>query len=234
MKKILINSVLLFISWSMAAQCLTDWSYRVPVVIDNSSGSLVTDYQISFSLDMSNLIASGKMKSDGADIRLTDKSGTILAHWIEETTTNTSNATVWVKLNNQAAVQDTVYLFYGNASATTTSNGEATFSFFDDFQNGSIDAAKWISCGTGSATINAGRLQLTGDMYLYGVNQVESPFYVEANIASLPSSAISSIVVNVLGSPKNSVLPSCVLSVNVTLFPKKSMNTPPAADANVE
>ena len=38
-------------------------------------------------------------------------------------------------------------MYYGNASATTASNGDNTFEFFDDFNDGTINNSKWTTSG---------------------------------------------------------------------------------------
>ena len=46
------------------------------------------------------------------------------------------NATFWVKVPSLPASGNlTIYMYYGNPSATNTSNGSATFYFFDDFES---------------------------------------------------------------------------------------------------
>jgi hypothetical protein len=39
-------------------------------------------------------------------------------------------------------------MYYGNAGASAATNGNATFLFFDDFEDGSIDGAKWTNSGS--------------------------------------------------------------------------------------
>jgi hypothetical protein len=38
-------------------------------------------------------------------------------------------------------------MYYANASATTASNGDNTFAFFDDFNDGTINNSKWTTSG---------------------------------------------------------------------------------------
>ena len=180
------------VSLKSTAQCLNDWKYRVPILIDNRLGETLTSYQLSLSINMSELIANSKMKNNGADIRFTDKEGTILPHWIEETTLNTTAATIWVKLADLEVAEDTIYLFYGNGAVSSTSDGEATFPFFDDFSN-TLDPDKWVNCGSSTVDISSERLVLSGNTVLYGRTQVESPHYVEAHFSSLASDALTSI-----------------------------------------
>ncbi len=43
-------------------------------------------------------------------------------------------------------------MYYANASATTASNGDNTFEFFDDFLGSSLDTSKWGQSISGSVT----------------------------------------------------------------------------------
>jgi len=65
------------------------------------------------------------------------------------------NSVLWVKVPSiPAGSTKTIYMYYGNPSATPMSNGDNTFIFFDDFNDNSLDLAKWQtgSGGYGGAT----------------------------------------------------------------------------------
>jgi hypothetical protein len=120
------------------------WNYRKALTINNNSNSnSLTDYQVLTTLDTQSLISSGKMRSDCGDIRFTDSDGqTQLNYWIESGC-NTSSTKIWVKVPSiPASSTKTIYVYYGNPSATSQSNVDATFVFFDDFIS-SIDTNKW-------------------------------------------------------------------------------------------
>jgi len=98
-----------------------------------------------------------RCRTDFGDIRFTKSDKvTQLNYWIEEKVDG-DYAIFWVKLDNIPASPNsvTIYLYYGNPSATTTSNGDDTFIFFDDFEGGTLE--KWtekngevIDDGTGN------------------------------------------------------------------------------------
>lgn len=122
------------------------WLYRKAVNITNSSGENLTDFQVSFTLDTASLISSGKMQSDCDDIRITDSQGNLLPHWIEENNPGCNNSAtkIWTKVPSLPTSGATVYVYYGNSSATNTQNGENVFEFFDDFETGYLDTTnKW-------------------------------------------------------------------------------------------
>jgi hypothetical protein len=52
-------------------------------------------------------------------------------------------------------------MYYGKADAATTSDGDGTFLFFDDFPGSSLDLNKWI-VRTGNVAVSGGELILTG------------------------------------------------------------------------
>jgi hypothetical protein len=133
---------------------LTGWQYRRPITINNSSNSnSLTDYQISVTLNTQSLISAGKMRSDGGDIRFIDSNGTTLLNYWVESGINTSSTYIWVKVPSiPANSTKTIYVYYGNSSATSQSNGDNTFVFFDDFDTDTI-GTKWNYTGSGSYSI---------------------------------------------------------------------------------
>ena len=95
------------------------------------------------------------MQPDFDDIRFTeDEASGELNYWIENYTTN--NATVWVRRVQPSAYDSTIYIYYGNPTATSASNGNTTFIFFDDFSG---DLSKWTAV-SGSPSVSEGLLLL--------------------------------------------------------------------------
>jgi len=125
---------------------LPDWDYMREVTIDNTQNSnTLSDFQVQITLDTASLISNGKMKSDCGDIRVYDPDkGSLLPYWVESGTENTSNTKIWVKVPSiPGGGKKTIYLFYGNPGATSQSNGDDVFEFFDDFEGTSLDTNKW-------------------------------------------------------------------------------------------
>ena len=134
-----------------AAWLSSSWQYRNTVTIANAGGTTLTGYQLNV------VLGSGfdftKAQSNGGDIRFTASDGvTLLPYWIESWNAGSSSASLWVKVPSIPAAGATVYLYYGNSSATSASNGFNTFDFFDDFSSGSVDTTKW-TVGGGSWTV---------------------------------------------------------------------------------
>ncbi len=157
-----LSALLLFVTSSAFAQpCLNGWSYRTPVVINNSNGTALSNHQAKFVFNSQDLVVAGKAKADGGDIRVLDKLGNNLSFWIENGTFNKPSTTIWVKLTTvNAATIDSIYLFYGNATANNVSSGQATFEFFDDFTGSFINPTLWNKCGGGTVTVTGGEVTL--------------------------------------------------------------------------
>ena len=97
--------------------------------ISNPDAAL-TDYQVLITLDSS--FDFTKAKSDGSDLRVTTEAGTSLPFWIESWNPDTQLARIWVKLASIPTSGVSIYLYYGNPSASSASSGADTFTFFDD------------------------------------------------------------------------------------------------------
>ncbi|MDP3881045.1 MAG: DUF2341 domain-containing protein, partial [bacterium] len=125
----------------------TSWKYRRAVTVDNTGNSnILSNYQVSIALTSSNFSFS-KAQSAGQDIRLTDNDGTtLLNYWLESYDSSGQTATIWVKVPSiSASSSKTIYLYYGNGSATDNQSGLNTFDFFDSFDGGTF---YWTRQGT--------------------------------------------------------------------------------------
>jgi len=99
--------------------------YQMKIIIGNTSGGNVT--------------CNSHARSNFGDIRFVSYSdnSTELSFWLKNYTAGTQ-ATFWV---NNSCNDTSIWLYYGNRNATTTSSGDNTFYFFDDFSNG---LSKWV------------------------------------------------------------------------------------------
>lgn len=146
----------------------TSWKYRQSVAVTNNSGSSLTDYQIPIYLNTQSLISGSKMQSDCRDLRVTDSGGNSLSYWIATSpSSNTCNQTstkIWVKAQTLSTSGETFYIYYGNSSATSQSNGSNVFVQFADFTNsGSSLPSNFVQkdIGTsGSVTVNSDGLTI--------------------------------------------------------------------------
>jgi len=87
------------------------------------------------------------MQADFDDIRFTSSDGTTLIdHWLESKTDSTT-ADFWVEIPSIPASPNTtmIYIYYGNSSASSASNGDNTFLLFDNFDGVSMDGFSRVS-----------------------------------------------------------------------------------------
>jgi hypothetical protein len=124
------------------------WSYEK--IIDISPATLVADYQIKLLLT-GGIFNYSEAKPDGSDIRFYDNYSNSLHYWIESWNT-TGISIIWVKIPTAGTSQ--IYMYYGNPTAVSKSNGEATFLFFDDFPGTSINTSKWTTDSASYSSIN--------------------------------------------------------------------------------
>ncbi len=139
--------------------------YRRSVTLNNQSGGPLHNYPILITLNTAGLIAGGKLRSDCGDLRFSDAEG-LLAYWIEDGTCNSAETRVWVKIPTMPAGVSAISLTYGNSDLRGMSDGRATFHFFDDFEDGIVDASKWdLRPGSNAAIAKTGgQMRLTGPL----------------------------------------------------------------------
>lgn len=99
------------------------WSYAQPLLVQNNTASLVTNYQMMFTYNTQTPIGLGQMNANGNDIRFgkTCAGTTLFNYWIESGI-NTTTTTIWVKIDTiPASGSVTIFMFYGNSSAAAAS-----------------------------------------------------------------------------------------------------------------
>jgi hypothetical protein len=181
--------VLSVIAQAASAAWLSGWDYRKEQTITGSTAGAQTNYQMKMTVhkgsgtdSAADVYCGGNCRDDFGDIRWTTSDGTILMdYWIESVASG-DKAVFWIEIPSIPASPSTVdvYMYYGKSDATSESDGDATFMFFDDFTgtNGSPpDSTKWINVG---ASINNNKLRMAG--YGTGVASIpvlSQPFVVE-------------------------------------------------------
>ncbi|MEM2445918.1 MAG: DUF2341 domain-containing protein [Candidatus Bathyarchaeia archaeon] len=133
---------------------LTGWRYRKLDTIKPAApvSVRVYDYQIKVVVHYGSgtdsgehVYLNGKCRPDFADIRFTADDGvTKIPYWIGEKVDG-DYAYVWVKVPYIGMwwLETYIYIYYGNPTAVSESNGVETFIFFDDFETG--DFSRWDS-----------------------------------------------------------------------------------------
>jgi len=127
---------------------LNGWSYQQSHVINPAIGA-GTNYDVKLNVyygsgtsSGSSAYCNGHCRTDFGDIRFTAADGvTLLNYWMQSYTAGV-NATFWVQIpGNLSSSSQTIYMYYGNSAATTTSNGPNTFPLFEQSPS---PAYKWV------------------------------------------------------------------------------------------
>jgi hypothetical protein len=131
---------------------LSGWTYRKNHYINPASGAgqnyqkrIVVHYGVGVDND-ENVYLDSKCLTNFGDIRFADNTGVaLLDYWIEKKVDN-DYAICWVKIPNDLSSYDIkIFIYYGNAGATSIANGSNTFIFFEDFE---VDLSKWNMFGS--------------------------------------------------------------------------------------
>ncbi|HVP22476.1 MAG TPA: DUF2341 domain-containing protein [Conexivisphaerales archaeon] len=161
---------------------LTGWGYYKTHVINSASGA-GSGYQVNLTLHFGtgtdspyDVYLNGRTRTDFGDVRFTAADGTtLLPYWIERSNAGDS-AKVWIRISADISSSlTTIYLYYGNPSATSISNGKDTFLVFDDFNSGSsLNSTIW-TVGAGSWSVSSGRAtgSNSGNIIFYSQNSYQ-------------------------------------------------------------
>jgi hypothetical protein len=185
------------------------WTYRKEIQINNGNSTDLEDFQVSFVIDTATLITAGKMQSNCSDIRVTDWSGNLLPHWVEENNPGCNNAStrVWVKVPNvyKGTNATTIFVYYGNAGASSVENGNLVFEFFDGFD----EYSEWVG-DTGNFSLNT-----DGTRDVLGVSGGLAPGEIFKQ-ADLPSEYILEVAIKDADASANAPHPGFIFASNGT------------------
>jgi hypothetical protein len=115
----------------------TGWASRREITLDNAGGAAKTDHVVNVVLDTSNFPVFDNVLAGGADIRFTRSNGTtLISHWIESWDDDEQTASLWVKVPTIGAdTTATIYMYYENSAALSSSSIENTFIAAIDFSD---------------------------------------------------------------------------------------------------
>ncbi len=122
---------------------LEGWQYRKAHNITGSTAGAQVNYPIFINVHYDNgfdfeedVYLHFKCRRDFGDIRFTDSKGDTLDYWIQQKTDGV-RALSWVEINYIPVSPNytTIYIYYGNPNATTTSNKDWVHSFATDFED---------------------------------------------------------------------------------------------------
>lgn len=161
---IVLYFIITFTSIASAATELSNsgggnWKYQRDIYIKENSGTLLTDYQVLIEMETTDF--PGETQSGGKDIRFVDINGNELNYWIENWDHESMDAKVWVNVSEIPGNGDAkIKMYYGNPSAISSSNGAATFDFFEGFDGTSLDTGRWKVDWGKNFRISEGKLMM--------------------------------------------------------------------------
>lgn len=129
MKKLLLSAAAAIVSISSLQAQMPGWTGYTPITLTENSGSDLFNYQMELTFDSEAYVLAGDMLANGDDIRFTElcSGGTNYSYWIESGM-NTTTTKVWVKIDALLANSTkTIYMQYGNPSASSASAVMGTF-----------------------------------------------------------------------------------------------------------
>ena len=200
--------LLMTVSWSDAAW-YSGWNYRKSHVINAASGA-GTNYQVKITAHYgagtdseADVYLNNHSRTNFGDIRFTGSDGaTLLDYWMESKT-DSDNAVFWVEVaDDLSSTNQTIYIYYGKADATTTSNVNNTFirvidgiqpvklAYSMDENTGTITYDQSGNAHNGTLTSGAG---WGAGKWGYGVTFDGTNDYVTAGAACVPADAFSII-----------------------------------------
>ncbi|MGY5852271.1 MAG: DUF2341 domain-containing protein, partial [Candidatus Thorarchaeota archaeon] len=121
------------------------WKYRQShKLIGNTN--VGTDYQVKFiahagfgSSSGNNVYLNNHSDSDFSDVRFANDDATeLLDYWCEYQ--DATSAEFWVEVSDDLSSNQTIYVYYGFDGAISSSDGHATFDWFEDFEDESLNS----------------------------------------------------------------------------------------------
>jgi hypothetical protein len=130
------------------------YSYRQTVTITAGTIAVPTGYSVPITLDHAGLVAGGKSRADGNDVRVVywnGANGVELDRVLDSGSAwNTSSTKIWIKTPAAVAASgsdSSYHVYYGNATAgAPPANKSNVFLFWDDFESGNL--SKWTASGS--------------------------------------------------------------------------------------
>jgi len=184
MKKILFSLLIVVMTVVHCFAYLPSYKYTIQL---NNTGTALTNYKMQFTFSGAIYIGSGNLQANFNDIRFSTQSTcptTFLNHYVESVTAG--NGKIWVNIPTFAVGANTIYMYFGDATASNGSNFAATFpnSFIAPAGSSTLTGTHthdWFEVPAGSTvdvtqsttlTINASRIKIAGTINALGKGNV--------------------------------------------------------------
>ena len=193
--------------WDFGSADLSKWKCRTPIYINNPFDFDLIETQVKITLNPFYFDYS-QVNRDASDILFTEPTRIEIPdcnpfnpYWIEKWNYY-GESVIWVRVMFMPASGSTkIYLYHNckeqnaiaeinHAHSYTVSNGEATFEFFDDFNNG-FDEDKWEKYSPTGTIITNGVLNISNKNALTSTYHLDSDehYVIEAKASSMSGSA---------------------------------------------
>ncbi len=183
------------IGFAKTVVALPGWDYRKLKTITGTTAQ--TNYQMKLTVHKASgtdtpgvVYLGGNVKDDFGDLRFTRSDGvTLLDYWIESYTSGVS-AVVWVEVDSIPASPGTadIYIYYGNPSAASASNGKNTFLAYgglNDFTEYDPNSTIYLDNDTQLSIIDG--IAKTGYLYKAASGSIQD-FVLDFDVKSLSPS----------------------------------------------
>lgn len=190
---LLASTIHLFVPKVKSVTWLEGYTYRKTHKIIGSSGA-GANYQIMFKVKRSSGTDSGNTvyvsthcKEDFSDIRFADANANVFPYAIVYQTTD--EAWFWVKCTTlDLSINQTIYMYYGNSEATSESNPDATFIFYEKWDSATLNTSKWtwVAATDGTYSIDT----VNHWIKITATAHSPKPYIKNATSVSFPSSWI--------------------------------------------
>ncbi len=140
MKKHLLLSLFVLCMSAITYAQPTGWLYERPISVTNSGSQLIQNYSLAVTVNTQALIAAHQMQANGADIRFgTPCTGTRIFNHFVYSGLNTTTTLIYVMIDSlKPNSTRTIYMFYGNPTATSTASYSALNGPYTIFNNQTI------------------------------------------------------------------------------------------------
>ncbi len=165
----------------------SSWAYRKGVEVDNAGGTQLTNEDVLITLDTASLVTGGKMQNDCDDLRVTDSDTTTSINYWIESGCDTSSTRIWVRIPTLPAAGTTIYLYYGNTSASNAEKRWPIYLSFGDGADGDVTISANTNINTGTK-ISGRSCADGGDAVNYNVTAFGGTTATTATLSATPSS----------------------------------------------
>ena len=201
------------------------WNYRKSLTIDNPNSEQYA-YQVEVKLDSSHSDFWDHVASDGSDILFTDSDGmTFIDFYIYHFDYTLKEAGIWVKVPEISTSAHTIYLYYGNETATDASDIVATFTYDEPKKVGYVVSYMIAATGLNIISLTNGNTIEVGGTLYKGLKEREKITVNEDLSQSTPISAKGLFHADGSANGTDMISPVSWASTEFTYYSQRYTNT---------